>query len=472
MSSVELERASLAVGDLLAEGGEGRVHELAQRPDTLFKSYKVPVPAGALRALVSWADELNGTRPARAARLRASSAWPTAVVVDPRSDLAAGLLVPRAPARFWLSHRDGKARLASLSYLTSDPKQRAAAYGLALPPPMAPERLGLAYALARLLAAFEGDDTSPSRSTPGAAAGEAQPRQSEVMVHASVAHGDLSAKNVLWSLDRGPEIYVIDCDNAELYSDGVASGAGDRRRAMTPNWDDPSIPAGGNPGRYSDRYSMALIFLRIVGAAHFPIQARQRKGEPVSIDFEVPSAARRLPSLDRSAPIWRVVAGGLSVAEPEKRPTAACWAGVLEEVLTDLGEGSIVRQVWSLQEGLGVARPSPPPDLDGFAGFPGDVRIRPVSPTPRIQAWRIVTAEPAEEVSQLVEPALVVVRRYARYAVVWWWLSHQRMARSLATSGRRRAGLRRLVFLLLTDFVIGCIGLFLFAMIVSPFFGL
>ena len=91
-----------------------------------------------------------------------------------------------------MRHRDGTTRLATLSYLTADPNHRAVAYGLSLPPPVSPERLGLVYALARLLEAFEA-------------------------VYPSIGHGDLSTKNVLWSLQRGPEVFVLDCDNCEPY---------------------------------------------------------------------------------------------------------------------------------------------------------------------------------------------------------------------------------------------------------------
>ena len=125
----------------------------------------------------------------------AATAWPAATssttTADPGASAAAGCC-SRAPRRFALRHRDGTTRLATLSYLTADPAHRAVAYGLSLPPAVSPERLGLVYALARLLEAFE----------------RAEPL---------VGHGDLSTKNVLWSLQRGPEVFVLDCDNCERF---------------------------------------------------------------------------------------------------------------------------------------------------------------------------------------------------------------------------------------------------------------
>ena len=247
----------LRIGELLAEGGEGRVFELPLQPHLVVKQYRRPTAQDILDAIVSWPDRI--TDPALAQRVRAATAWPAASVLDaPAHDgseaVGAGVLLPRAPRRFALRHRDGTTRLATLSYLTADPAHRAVAYGLSLPDPVSPVRVGLVYALARVLEAF---DTGSS----------------------VVGHGDLSTKNVLWSLQRGPEVFVIDCDNCEHFGpDGGPLTPAGRRRAMTPNWDDPAVAAGHNPTLASDRYSLALIFLRVVGAANFPIQARQRKG--------------------------------------------------------------------------------------------------------------------------------------------------------------------------------------------------
>ena len=117
--------------------------------------------------------------------------------------------MPRAPSRFSVVHRDGTPRLATLSYLAAEPTQRSAAYGVRLPVSHSADRLGLVYALSRVLDACQ-------------------------RVRPSAGHGDLSNKNILWSLERGPEVYLIDCDNSELfetpsgrrYDEGPGSGRG------------------------------------------------------------------------------------------------------------------------------------------------------------------------------------------------------------------------------------------------------
>jgi hypothetical protein len=497
-------RADLRVGELLAEGGEGRVYELPREPALVYKAYRQPVPHGPLAELVAWPTHL--TDPALAARVTASTAWPAAVVVDGTAGgagaaggvQAAGVLLPRAPRRFAVRHRDGTTRLATLSYLTADPAHRSAAYGLQLPAPVSPERVGLVYALARLLEAFEAVDPP-------------------------VGHGDLSTKNVLWSMQRGPEVFVLDCDNCERFDrTGRPLTHSERRRAMTPNWDDPAVPPGHNPTSTSDRYSLALIFLRVVGAANFPIQARQRQGEAVTVDFAVPPGRFGEALLSPGAPVWDLCQRGLSAAAPGQRPCPAAWVAVLEALLDALGAAGVMRAVWSAQGGNGTPSPAiAPPETAPAA----DVIIRPVpaepraapqwtlvpEPAPAGPVWRrpqgaMVTRTPGGSTGAPVAtgagrlafvgpasgtgaagvsgaaaaglaqaPPISVSRQagvYLAQAVAWWLALHRRTGRDLWTSGRRGSGARRVLACVAVDLLVLFIGLFLVAMIVAPILGL
>jgi hypothetical protein len=530
--SLVVPRRALRLGPLLAEGGEGRVYELADRADLVYKAYRVPQRHAGLGELVGWSSSLAERAPALAARIRASTSWPSAVVVegpvatagpdratsdewgkgDPR--MVAGLLLPRAPRRYSVRHRDGRSHLASLSYLTADPDRRSAAYGVTLPPPMGPERLGLVYALARLLEVFE--SVSPN-----------------------VSHGDLSAKNVLWSLARGPEVFVLDCDNGERYRQGEPLGPPDRRRAMTPNWDDPAIPSGANPGPQSDRYSLALIFLRVCGAAHYPIQKRQKTGEAISLEVGVPATARRVRSLSAAAPLWDLCARGLSAGEPASRPSAGAWVEALRAVIEDLGAARILDAVWAAQgrspvpaapvvveAGPPVRPPGPVVAAGSVVARSGDVTVRPVPAaarskptrahppgpvrpgwnpaagsavpwvTTRNQAGGITAGGPppggfAVGVGRTaavgsagggpgVAPAPVAsgssawaqLRHMVKLVALWLLEEHRRTVRYLRTPDRRRRGVLRIVWCVAVDFVTACLVLFLVAMIASPFLGI
>ncbi len=499
--------AELRVGEMLAEGGEGRVYELPLQPHLVLKAFRRPASREFLEDLVAWPAALGEGE--LAARVRAAAAWPAAVVLDDFAS-AAGLLLPRSPRRFALRHRDGTTRLASLSYLTADPQHRAVAYGLTLPPAVSPERLGLVYALACLLQAFE----------------RAEPM---------VGHGDLSTKNVLWSLQRGPEVFVLDCDNCERYNQQREPlGPPDRRRAMTPNWDDPAVASGRNPSLVSDRYSLALVFLRVVGAANFPIQARQRDGGTVTVDFAVPSSVFGSEFLGPGAPVWELCGRGLSIADPAGRPPASTWVAALEQVLEEMGAGSVLQAVRAGQGGTdrptsrpgrgSTDQPAPAaPDHLPVAMVPDtrrrDVEIHPVrgaaraapkwsmsvAETPHPVAWRRpqgagtthggapggtgpggaaggATGAPGGVaggpggaagggLAAQPSPVLPQILAFIRQALRLWADMHRRAGRALV--GRQPGErVRRVAFCAAMDLLLAIVTLFVVAMLAAPLLGI
>ena len=317
---------------MVAEGGEGRVFEVLAGPPTMaarsvYKQLRCPRPLAEVTSLVAFPSLLASRSSPLAARALSSSAWPVSSVVGDDPSVALGTVMPRAPSEFWLRHRDGTKRLATLSYLATDPERIAVAYGVLTPPPGAAERVALVYALARLLEAWQNEPPLPR-----------------------VVHGDLSAKNVLWSLGPAPAVYVLDCDGASVTcgpdetGEGVPEGADGRPRATTPNWDDPALPPGSTPTRASDRYMLGITFLRLVGAAHFPLQGPQRSAEHVNVDLELPRAWRKVPDLPV---LWELCERALSLADVEGRPSPGEWVAELEHALDVLSApalGAVVRE--------------------------------------------------------------------------------------------------------------------------------
>ena len=460
-------RAQLSPGELLAEGGEGQVFALPLQPHLVFKEYQHPLPREHLHDLVAWPERGGADL---VGRVQAAASWPTAAVVAGGSapdgtGLAEGVVMPRAPRRFALRHRDGTTRLATLSYLTADPAYREVAYGIDLPPAFSPERLGIVYALARLLEAFEKLDPP-------------------------IGHGDLSAKNVLWSLQRGPEVFVIDCDNCERFGpDGQPLSHEGRRRAMTPNWDDPAVQPGSNPGLEADRYSLALIFLRVAGAANFPVQARQRQLQAISVDFPVPSGYSSEVLLGPAAPLWDLCSRGLSIADPGGRPPASSWVAELEAVLDAVGATGLVRSVWASQGGgPAIERRS------RAGGGSTDVSIRPVVAPPRPApprrlipvATRVTRPEPGTPLlASPKQPSPIAAGKpadgppasrqvAAGITVAWrWWLgAHRDLVRSMTRATTRPDWVGHLAVCAAVDLAVALAALFLMAMAVAPLLGI
>ncbi len=462
-----VERSRLRLGQLLAEGGEGRVYELVDSPGGpgrgyVYKELREPRPLGQLQRLVAFPSRLAEHHPGLAARARSASAWPVSAVVGDQPEVAVGTVMPRAPERFWLRHRDGSQRLATLSYLTTAPDRLAVAYGVVLPEPGEASRVAVVYALARLLEAWQAG-------------------------HVVAVHGDLSAKNVLWSLGPVPAVYVLDCDDASVLGcddasvlgreasgvggwepGGAAHAPPGRPRATTPNWDDPAVQPGNRPGCGGDRYSLALVFLRVVGAAHFPLQGRQRAGERVKVALEVPRQWRRLPDMPR---LWDLCERSLSVAGASERPVPAEWVVELEDLLGSLGRADLAHAV---REGQGdPARSVPVPLPVPASGRVADVEVRPVLRRRLPSTWQLVgpsNRSPLQEGPGAVHH--LPARQVARWALVAWARAHLWAAWLLLSPGRRAHGLRRLAGLVSMDLVVACVSLFIGAMVVSPWIGL
>ena len=287
---------------------------------------------------------------------------------------------------------------------------------------------------------------------------------------------------------------------------------------MTPNWDDPAVTAGANPTLESDRYSLALVFLRVVGAANFPIQARQRQGGPITVDFAVPSNRFGEALLGPGAPLWDLCERGLSVSEPHLRPPAGAWVASLEAVLDTLGASTLMRSVWANQGG---GQPSPVLPLEPRSGPPG--RHNPAGPglaagRPQMDARAAATGCPVATIGG-AGPAASRLDRCARWSTgpgPWQTPTapagpgatrragcrHDRPVprpargwaprpgrtcgkrspggspsigatmHALWTSGQRREGARHLALCAAVDFVTALVGLFVVAMIVAPVLGI
>lgn len=476
-----VDQAALRLGPLLAEGGEGKVYEVLAPPaaaaqpgrDLVFKQLRQPVPLSGLVGLAQFPLLLNESDAGMGARTVSSSAWPSAAVaVAPAStQMAAGTLMPRAPEPFWIRHKDGKARLATLSYLACDPDRIAFAYGVQVPSAGDPGRVALVYALSRLLESWEADGAP---------------------LHA--VHGDLSAKNVLWSLEPAPAVYVLDCDGAALtptplappgpLDQGVA-----KPRATTPNWDDPALSPGAAPEEPTDRYALGLAFLRVVGAANFPLQSRQRSLEKVNVDLELPRSWRHMPDAPE---LWQTCEAALSVQRAAERPPPSQWCVHLEALLDALGASDLAAKVRASQ---GDPRASLPA-IGGLASAvrrapsAPDVAVRPVLRRRSAPTWQVVkplvagaveagapgaafagpgVGPPGVGPSGVRPPSPMELLRRASAA---WGAAHRLAWRLARLRGRRWSGLRRLSGVLAFDLAAACLVLFLVGMIVSPWIGL
>ena len=277
--------------------------ELPLQPHLVLKRYRRPAARAVLDEIVAWPESIGNAELAR--RVAAAAAWPAVA----RGTRRRGRVAPCGRCRRALaagppalrpapSGRDDPSGDAQLSHGRSGPSCHRLRAG-ATRAGRARSASGLVYALARVLEAFE---------TGRAPVGPWRPvDQERSLVAAARPRGVRHRLRQLRALRSRR---------------AIPHAFRDRRRAMTPNWDDPAVKAGANPTLESDRYSLALDLPARRRAANFPIQARQRQGGPITVDFAVPCNRFGEALLGPAAPLWDLCEQGLSVSRTP--PPSAC----------------------------------------------------------------------------------------------------------------------------------------------------
>ncbi|MFC9931904.1 hypothetical protein [Streptomyces sp. NPDC127190] len=273
--------STLALGDRLGQGGQGTVHQVRNKRinkgavygdwAVVYKEYSAAVlPALDTAALESAVALLNHLSESDGRSLCEKTAWP-AVVVH-RQGRACGFLMRAVPDRFHFTLRSltsvspPQRRLATVEYLLNDDAY-AAGIGLAVGDR---DRLLLLADLAATLHRLH---------------------KLEVTV------GDVSPKNLLFTLTPRPECFLIDSDAMRL------RGASVLPQAETPDW---QIPSGEERAtRASDVHKLGLLAIRLFAR------------DQTTTD---PAALARI-----SSGLGDLARASLD-PDPASRPTPAAWA--------------------------------------------------------------------------------------------------------------------------------------------------
>jgi serine/threonine protein kinase len=276
----KVDLSQVGILDKLGQGGQGIVYRAPSVRSTYAKSmvYKAYKPAtlasldvGALEALPQFLEALPY---ADGARLINLAAWPCAVVAD--GGKTAGFLMPSIPEEFfteiWTNKPTPSTVLAEFQHLLNDPQILAMRFrGSAISDR---QRLELLHQLALGLAFLH---------------------------ERGVVVGDISPKNVLYSLSPIPAIYFIDCDAMRV------KGVSLSNQVETPGW---AVPRGEEKATvYSDRYKLGLMALRLL------------VGDQDTKDV------RRLPGYVPQE-LRGVITHTLS-SEPQDRPELLAWDAAL-----------------------------------------------------------------------------------------------------------------------------------------------
>jgi DNA-binding helix-hairpin-helix protein with protein kinase domain len=265
--SGDAELDDLGIADRLAGGGQGTVYRLSRPDGMLLKLYHhdVEVDAAELARLIHLPAAMSG---ADRRLVTETTAWPTGRVF--RDGRCVGLLMGEVPARF-ATRLAGRRCLQELQFLLYP--RRAMWAELVLP--SGAERCWLAVHYLRLFAALHRN---------------------------GVVVGDVSLRNLLWTLAGGPSVFAIDCDGFR-----IAGRPPPVRPVDTAGWADPSAGSGAAT-LDSDRYKLALLTVRLLLGDH-----RVRPE-----DVGTSTAARAVLGPELTALAARA-------ARPGRRPKADSW---------------------------------------------------------------------------------------------------------------------------------------------------
>jgi hypothetical protein len=238
---------------------------------------------------------------------------------------------------------------------------------------------------------------------------------------------------------------------------------------------------------------LGITFLRVVGAAHFPLQSPQRSAEHVNVDLELPRSWRKVPDLPV---LWELCERSLSVADVEGRPSPGEWAAELEHVLDVLSAPALGAAVREAQGDPRQARGPVPNGTRGgakrlaAAATVPDVAVRPVLRRRAPSTWQLISGPSLGAGGDLADGGggaragtwwagqgatsgtPLTSRQVARGLLATWGGAHRLAVGWARSPGRLGYGLRRLAGVLVLDFVAACAVLFIFAMLVSPWIGL
>lgn len=213
---------SLLLQDGGESGGQGKVRLLQNDTSLVYKEFHDPtgLDRGAMDRILRLPQTLNGED---RHRLLSATAWPRERVDD--GSRFVGFLMPKIPDNFWYEDPRAGRRLLEFQHLMFPVK----ASRKAVPNPSTPQRLQILRSAANIFAFLH--------------------RHSFIV-------GDVSMKNIVWSVNPTPQAFLIDCDGCRKLSYPPVL-----QQADTPEWEDPLQPHN-TATEASDRYKLALLIGR------------------------------------------------------------------------------------------------------------------------------------------------------------------------------------------------------------------
>ncbi|MFC4126251.1 hypothetical protein [Nocardia rhizosphaerae] len=290
MAQQRLKRGRLGVTTKLAAGGQGVVYlaPRAQMPHAramVFKEYKAQVlPSVRVDVLEEMPAYLESLPGVDGMELLNRAAWPCRLVEEDHSTTVVGFVMPSIPGEFFIDMTmtsSVQRKTAEFQHLLND-DVFLAKRGIPLSDRYRYELLSDAAAALALLHRHD------------------------------IAVGDMSPKNLLFSLRPRRQVYFIDCDAMRLCSRSVTD------QVETPDWEVVTAHPGEELATaQSDAYKFGLLTLRLLAGD-------QATRDPSKLPAAVPGPVRQLVHAAVSAPAGQ-------------RPAPADWIQAFDDAATAAG---------------------------------------------------------------------------------------------------------------------------------------
>lgn len=295
MVTQTIELGQIGVLDKISQGGQGVVYRAPSVRTTfaksmVYKKYKPGVLASlnidALRAMPEFLESL----PYRdGAKLISLASWPCAIVED--AGKTTGFVMPTIPDEFftdfWTSNKSTPSKVAAeFQHLLNDPQVLAMRFaGMVI---TYRQRYELLREAASALSFLH---------------------------DRGICCGDISPKNLLFSLSPSPAVYFIDCDAMRV------NGVSLSHQVETPGW---QVPAGEEKATvYSDRYKLGLLALRLcLGSQDAKDPGRLPPSTPAELRQVITDTLTKNPQQRPDMAIWDKALAKAIVAAPKQAPTA------------------------------------------------------------------------------------------------------------------------------------------------------
>lgn len=268
----------------LATGGEGIVYSVRSQPNVVYKEYKVNVrPTLNVVALEELADLGSRVAPSDWSKISSRTSWPHTLVVDGAHPT--GFLMNRIDNRFYKRYglvKNPRRVLCEWNHIVYQSQPLGPGMMTEIPRLETKQKLDLINDLATTIATLH---------------------------RHGIIVGDISGRNLLWTLDPEPQVLIIDCDSFR-----VEGKRGTSPSKQSPYWTD-ELAIGRDTDQASDCHKIAIAAYRAIW---------NDPSKPLSASDVAKSQRADVPDEIRA-----LISAGL---ESTQRPSASEWVACFEKV--------------------------------------------------------------------------------------------------------------------------------------------